>query len=209
MDPGGLRRIARASQHAFPDKVETQLKFIEGYLNAYFGTSDEGFISRSGTRLKFPGLTGPGLAGIGAKPKDGRTEGASVDFSQVGTDIVRVAMEAIRDASRSKYELPAVAQATGVKLGLTAFKPKDNKWNNLDEAGFMAINAKANRAESMIGTAVGKAIRGGFITGLNNESLAKMTETVAGIIARNVTEDVELCKAKTSTSTISSLQKLE
>lgn len=150
-----------------------------------------GFISRSGVRYQFPGLSG-GLSFIDSTP----VTATHVDYTQVGADIIRIVLEALRDASAP---LPAVANATGVKHGLSVYDPNDNNsdWN-MSEPGFLAAETRGNRAESLVGTAVGQLIRGGSWGALNNEAVAKLAETLAGVIARHIAERLEWCISKSS-----------
>jgi hypothetical protein len=137
-----------------------------------------GFISRDGTRYQFPGLTIKGAS-------------ASIDHSQIGADLIRIAMEAFRD---TYAPLPAVAYATAVKSkGATEQTIElfalGSAWNG-DENRF------ANHAEAIVAGAVGKAIRGGAWGSLNNEALARVIETAAGVLARHSAERIGWCSSK-------------
>lgn len=143
-----------------------------------------GFISRDGTRYQFPGLTIKGAS-------------AAIDHSQIGADLIRIAMEAFRD---TYAPLPAVAYATAVKSAggaeqtIELFAP-GSAWN-VDSNRFAAILADANHAEAIVAGAVGKAIRGGAWGSLNNEALARVIETAAGVLARHSAERIGWCSSK-------------
>lgn len=64
---------------------------------------------------------------------------------------------------------------------------------SIDEAGFQEIEAHSRKAEASVAGAVGKAIRGGSWGALNNEAVAKLVETAAGVVARHVTERAQWC----------------
>ncbi len=178
-------------------------KALKAYLLAYFTVSQNtdgktGFISGDGTKFQFPvdidSISGKKIQVI-----------SSVDHSQVGADIIRIILEAIRDGSLDDCEaLPALDKsATGVKNGLLKVftENTDNtkgkctrKWK-IASGGVDIMLARANAAESMIATAAGKAIRGGSMGSLNNEALARAAETAIGVMARHTTERVEWCRA--------------
>lgn len=170
-----------------------------------------GFVSRDGTKFQFP-VSIPVLATNSTEPADTMAirfgtppRFSSVDHSQVGADLIRVVLEAVRDGSLEKCSaLPAMSElATGVQAGLLAVyteKQCGKPWNVLNERRFTEIQARSNAAESMIATAVGKLIRGGSMGSLNNEALARAAETAAGVIARHTTERVEWCKYRVRNS---------
>jgi hypothetical protein len=180
-------------------KPERVAKALKTYLLAYFtvGSGSEeksGFISRDGTKFQFP-------VQLGTDSKNGIGTISSVDHSQIGADIIRIILEAIRDGSLDTCEaLPALDEsATGVGAQLlrvfTDNKECSKGWGVPSEAEFSKMQAHANAAESLLGTAAGKAIRGGTLGSLNNEALARAAETAVGVIARHTAERVEWCKA--------------
>lgn len=182
------------------DTTETRGKIYKTYLRAYF--NQEGFVSRSGLKLKFPGMPNIGLDGKVLTEDLNKNNGlpSSVDFTQVGTDIVRVFLEALRDASlKEGSRLPGVTGSTGVKGGFLTNALATTEWN-VDPTKFAKIEIQASQAEGMLATAVGKAARGGSWGALNNEAMAKVAETVAGVEARYAVERFEWCKAKTEKS---------
>ncbi len=171
-------------------------KALNAYLLAYFTIHPDkrgaaGFVSRDGTKFQFPVQIGSGIQAIN-----------TVDHSQVGADVIRIILEAIRDGSLDDCAaLPGIDQsATGVVSGLlkdfknNASDPCVKKWKLTSMDDFNEIQVRANAAESIMATAAGKAIRGGLIGSLNNEALARAVETATGVIARHTTERVEWCK---------------
>ena len=179
------------------DTTEERGKIYLAYLRAYF--SQEGFVSRSGLKLKFPGM--PNI-GLGDKPSSTDSNKStdlpsSVDFTQVGTDIVRVFLEALRDASLEQgNRLPGITGSTGVEKRILVDVLAAPQWN-VTTTRFAEIESQASQAEGMLATAIGKVARGGSWGSLNNEALAKVAETVAGVEARYALERFEWCKAKT------------
>jgi len=168
-----------------------------------------GFISGGGTRYKFTGLAPAGSS-------------VAIDHSQVGADLIRISFEALRDTylpvpvvktstlatlAVSDEKFQAVLRKNGVTVDTYAGpagvwhvgKPGgngDTVYNyQMPASAFTDAEAQANQAESMVATAVGKAIRGGSWGSLNNEALAKAVETAAGVFARHVAERVGWCGA--------------
>ncbi len=187
------------SKEAIPGRIAKALKT---YLLAYFTASPNtdgtaGFISRDGTTFRFPVEIDPTPGNSGNKIQTI----SSVDHSQVGADIIRIILEAIRDGSLNKCDaLPAIDKsATGFKKGLLrVFTDNTDKnckitWKIASE-GVEVMQARANAAESMIATAAGKAMRGGSIGSLDNEALARAAETAIGVMARHTTERAEWCR---------------
>ena len=97
------------------DSAEERGQIYTKYLQAYF--SQKGFVSRSGLKLKFPGLPNIELGenALSSNVNKSTVTPSSVDFTQVGTDIIRVFLEALRDASlETGNRLPGVTNSTGV-----------------------------------------------------------------------------------------------
>ncbi|MGR8930126.1 MAG: hypothetical protein ACU836_05745 [Gammaproteobacteria bacterium] len=63
----------------------------------------------------------------------------------------------------------------------------------ITEKRFQTIEAHARKAEAQVAGKVGKAIRGGSWGALNNEAIAKLVETAAGVLARHAVERGEWC----------------
>lgn len=212
-------RIAAHSQ----SHAEVFATILKNYLKAYFGPGDllasvklenqktddqGGFISGGGTHYKFTGLAPAG-------------SGVAIDHSQVGADLIRISFEALRD---TYLTVPVVSKSTLATLntdekfkamleknGITVdtYAEPAGTWHvgkpggsggtiynyQMQASAFTDAEAQANQAESMVATAVGKAIRGGSWGSLNNEALAKAVETAAGVFARHVAERAGWCGA--------------
>ncbi|HMB54367.1 MAG TPA: hypothetical protein VKU40_13695, partial [Thermoanaerobaculia bacterium] len=157
------------------------------YLFAKMST--DGYVSRDGESFRFPGVTvtfDPG----GEHP----VEVSKVDFTRVGSDLVRVALEAIFDAHEG---LPAVSDATGVTLdgaadgvaGLPVFAPT----GTVSAADFGAVNTLSTRTEATVGAVVGRAIRGGGPIALNNDALADLLTTAVAVTVAKAGEKASWC----------------
>jgi hypothetical protein len=148
-----------------------------------------GFVTRDGQKIIFPGFQ-IGLDPAGAEP----VSIAKIDFGQVGTDLVRVFLQALFDAD---HGLPAVSTATGVSLGkqdagfdLTVFNPAVG---NVDEKEFQAIAALASQVEATVGSGVLRAVGGLGPFSLNNEALEHVVATLLAMVVRDAVERGAWC----------------
>lgn len=184
--------IAQKSADKLAQKLVPKLQKIANK------TADQapGFIGREGTVYAFPGVTG---------------DQANIDHSQIEADVVRIILEALRD---TYAPLPILANTTGATfegadiLAFDATTPEASatvNWHvehrdpnkvltvRLTAEQFQQIEAKARSVESAVAGIVGKAIRGGTVAALNNEALAKVLETAAGVLARHTAERAQWC----------------
>lgn len=148
-----------------------------------------GFVTRDGQRFIFPGFQ-VGLDPAGAEP----VSVAKIDFTQVGTDLVRVFLQAIFDAD---HGLPAVSTATGISLGkenagldLPVFNPAAG---HVDEKDFQAITSLSSQVEAAVGSAVLKAVGGLGPFSLNNEALEQVVATVVAMVVSDALEQGAWC----------------
>lgn len=148
-----------------------------------------GFVTRDGQKIIFPGFQ-IGLDPAGAEP----VSIAKIDFAQVGTDLVRVFLQAIFDAD---HGLPAVSTATGVSLGkqnagfdLPVFNPAVG---NVDAKDFTAISSLASQVEAAVGSGVLKAVGGLGPFSLNNEALEQTVATLVAMVVRDAVERGAWC----------------
>jgi hypothetical protein len=113
--------------------------------------------------------------------------------TEFGPQLVRVLMEAIFDSHG--LVVPAVSNSTACKEKLytivNCLSEGDMKGNtdtgNLTDR-IKKLDAYAGQAESTVTDAASKLIRGVSIAALNNESVAKSVETLAGVSARKIVE---------------------
>jgi len=162
--------------------------------------SPSGFIARDGTQYSFPGI-------------QFEDQHVDIDHSQIGADVIRILLEALRD---TYAPLPSLTTATAINSKtakqLLAYKLEFDKNNTaqlawqldphnqqlvehitISNQDFQKIEAHARQAEAFVASNIGKVIRGGSWGALNNEAVAKLVETVAGVIARHVTERAQWC----------------
>lgn len=195
-------------------KTEFNLKFDEQvrelsvkFLTAIIGSQpvgtkyhiltkkkDGGFVTRGGTKYVFPGLS------INIDPLSANLlQVEKIDFTQVGSDVVRVFLEAEFDALG---QLPADQTSTAceaIKAGQFTDYPDFKCYvetetdKTVKATEFTKVNDLASQAESLAATATGLVIRGVSWISINNEALAKLIETAVGVAARKATEKVAWC----------------
>lgn len=168
------------------DLVNKQLAKSTGKL----AQKSPGFVGRDGTQYGFPGIVES-------------NSHVSIDHSQIAADTLRIILEAIRDHYAPLPVLPNTTASASLKDYVVEFgKPLHWVYDRrdghsadvtIDEAAFQEIEAHARKAEASVAGAVGKAIRGGSWGALNNEAVAKLVETTAGVVARHVTERAQWC----------------
>jgi hypothetical protein len=157
----------------------------DGKYHLLTAKGDGGFVTRGGDKYSIPTISANFTPGLG-RP----FSASKVDFPQIGADVVRVFIEAVGDYwSR----LPGVPQATGVKAQLLTPFAADAPMPPMNETQFMSVNDWATRAETATAGATGQFIRGIGWVSLNNEALAKIIETAAGVAVRKGTEKVAWC----------------
>jgi hypothetical protein len=171
-------------------------EFEDKYGSRVFGViNTEAFVTRDGTSYQFPAVNAQLLLGPHVQPRI-----TKLAASAVGSDLVRVYFEAVFDAHNS---LPGVSNATGVTMKEYALAKHPNPATKLTDAEFAAVQQRANQAEAGASAVFGRIIRGGSWISLNNESLAKLLETIVGVVVRKVTEKVAWCWYSCSHLTIS------
>lgn len=157
----------------------------DGKYHLLTAKGDGGFVTRGGDKYSVPTISANFTPGL-SRP----FSASKVDFPQIGADVVRVFIEAVGDFwSR----LPGTAEATGVKAQLLVPFAADGPTAPMNETQFMKVNDWAARAETATAGATGQFIRGIGWVSLNNEALAKIIETAAGVAVRKGTEKVAWC----------------
>ncbi|WP_445369260.1 hypothetical protein ACH5Y9_08380 [Methylomonas sp. BW4-1] len=190
-----LRQQAASVLKLNPDdpKLEKVLALFDKQLSKATGKLAQkslGFVGRDGTQYGYPGIVET-------------SNQVSIDHSQIAADTLRITLEAFRDHYAPLPVLPNTNAAASLKDYVIDFnKPVHWVYDRrdgasatitIDEAGFQAIEAQARKAEASVAGAVGKAIRGGAWGALNNEAVAKLAETAAGVVARHITERGQWC----------------
>ncbi|AEG00549.1 hypothetical protein [Methylomonas methanica] len=156
-----------------------------------------GFIDRDGSQFGFSGISTS-------------ADSLKVDHSQIGADVMRIFLDALRD---TLVPLPVLAYSTAgeqqaefdVMTFQTADQPISFDWHtdrhdhsktihlSITAQQFEYIQALAKQAEASAASSVGKAIRGGAVGSLNNEAIARQLETAAGVLARHAAERSQWC----------------
>lgn len=143
-----------------------------------------GFVDRNSTTFAFPGLS-PNLI---VANKLSHLPSRSADSRRVASDLTRIFLEALFDAA---FQVPAVEGATTLKIeGYPRFD-STNPPIPIDELA--KVTTDALRAEAAVISHVGELIRGGGGLGINNETLASVLETAAGVIAKKLAEHELFC----------------
>lgn len=156
-----------------------------------------GFIDRDGSQFGFSGISTS-------------ADSLKVDHSQIGADVMRIFLDAMRD---TLVPLPVLAYSTAgeqpsefdVMTFQNADQPISFDWHmdrhdqsktmhlSITARQFEYIQALAKQAEASAASSVGKAIRGGAVGSLNNEAIARQLETAAGVLARHAAERSQWC----------------
>jgi hypothetical protein len=146
--------------------------------------SDSGFVSRGGQQFKFPAFQ------TTLSLPEGKLEKPDLDYLLVGTDLVRVFLHALFDATLG---VPAVPESTGVGQGMTTFKPVASGSPGVTAGEFGKIETRANQVEAVSAAGIGRLIRGAGFLALNNEALASIVETIIGVSLRKPAEKLLWC----------------
>jgi len=165
---------------------------VDGKYKLLAKLKDGGYVTRGGAKYAFPGVS------ISVDlTADQVVQASKVDFTQVGSDIVRIAIEATGDALA---QLPVDPSSTACEaINAKTLKDysklrcygRDNEQVTVEE--FAKVNDRAGKVETYVATATGQVIRGISWLSLNNEALAKLIETAVGVFARKAAEKVTWC----------------
>jgi len=186
-------------------------RLFVAYSTAYFGAlhvtptaegahgiaarlqAETGFTDRNGIVHVFPGLS---AAVWLSSDRQVQSRADRVDSKQITSDLVRIFLEAYFDAA---FMVPAAPTATAFTASLDEGQPQaPTQYPKLDDMHLLQqdvtdLTHAALRAEAVVTSATGEAIRGGTITSLNNETLAAGVETAAGVIAKKLVEREWFC----------------
>lgn len=186
-------------------------QLLLAYNNAYFGdvrfvpdpapshggvrgvrkVTAAGFVDRNGNVWVFPGLSGdtpekPGgmIMALTSSPNSQR----------ISADLTRVFFEAFFDAA---FRTPAINGATALQIEWKSSVPPYPKFDAdhppIPIDALARVTRDALRAEAAVTSLVGQAVRGGSVFAGNNETVAAMMETAAGVIAKKLVEHEGLC----------------
>lgn len=165
----------------------------EGHGLAARLQTETGFTDRNGIVHVFPGLS---AAVWLSSDRQVRSRADRVDSKQMTSDLIRIFIEAYFDAA---FMVPASPTATaftalsdeGQPQAPTGYPKLDDM--HLRQQDVTDLTQAALRAEAVVTSAMGEAIRGGTITSLNNETLAAGVETAAGVMAKKLVERELFC----------------
>jgi len=202
-------------EDALADDASRFAQLLLAYNKAYFGdihyvagpsaagqgiravakVTSNGFIDRNGNVWIFPGLS------VEATKKPGQSlaiEAGRVDSQRISADLTRVFLEAFFDAA---FRVPAIQDATALQIQWKttgyAYPTFDADHAPIPLDAFARVTRDALRAEAAVTSAVGKAVRGGSIFSIQNETYAATLETAAGVIAKKLVEHEGFCYFQT------------
>ena len=153
--------------------------------------SSDGFTDRNGNVWRFPGLSAD-------TAKDSDHASSQVGSQRLSADLVRIFLEAFFDAA---FREPAVQGATALQVewkdGTRSYPVLDAEHPAIPLDAFARITRDALRAEAATTSLVGKAVRGGSVFSIQNETIAATLETAAGVIAKKLVEHEGFCYYQT------------
>jgi len=182
------------------EPYKTQLKNILDSLQGklVFGKiADTGFVTRGGAAFQFPTLN------VSLDVAKVQLSGSKLDYLTIGSDLIRVLLEAVFD---SHDRLPAVSNATGATVAVSSrsgagpislpdFKKIKARppYLQVSEKQFTSIETFANGIDASSATATGQVLRGIGWGALNNEAVAKLIEAAVGASVHKVGEKLAWC----------------
>ena len=221
LDLDKLRKVANMIErwHGHVDFDEDDLakdssrfaRLLLAYNKAYFGNlsfkadpsapersirgvvkvTSSGFVDRNGNTFVFPGLS-TDTQWDPSHPL--RESPRSIDSQRISADLTRIFLEAFFDAA---FQVPAVHGATALRV---EWKSQEQMYPEFDAVrplisldALARVTRDAMRAEAAVIALVGRGVRGGSVFGLQNETLAAMMETAAGVIAKKLVEHEGFC----------------
>lgn len=160
-----------------------------GTVRGVVQVTSRGFVDRSGTTLRFPGLS----ASVQVDPTHSIELAATpIDSGRMSADLTRVFLEAFFDAA---FRVPAVQQATALRAATPAapYPAFDASRSPVSPDELATVTRQALRTEAVVTSLVGKAVRGGSLFSANNETVAATLETAAGVFAKKLVEHEGFC----------------
>ncbi len=192
-DSSRFARLLRAYNKAyFGDLSFTARSDYAGAgLRGVVKITSKGFVDRSGNALLYSGIS----ADTEARPAGSvRMSAATIDSQRVSADLTRIFLEAFFDAA---YRVPAVYGATALRVGPdfqeSPYPEFDANHPMISLEALARVTRDALRAEAVVTSLVGKAVRGGSVFSTQNETLAAALETAAGVIAKKLVEHEGFC----------------
>ena len=160
-------------------------------FRAVMKVTSSGFTDRNGNTWSFPGLSLDVARDSGAPFA---FAALPVDSQRISAELTRVFLEAFFDAA---FREPAVRGATALQIewkGLEQSYPAfDADQPPIPLEALARITRDALRAEAAVTSLVGKAVRGGSVFSIQNETVAATLESAAGVIAKKLVEHEGFC----------------
>jgi hypothetical protein len=151
--------------------------------------TSHGFVDRSGSVWRFPGLSSDPPSSDQTAPPS-----AAVNSQRLTADLTRIFVEAFFDAA---FQVPAIHGATALRVEWASSEQSYPEFDADRPAipleALARLTRDALRAEATVTAAVGKAVRGGSVFGTQNETLAASLETAAGVMAKKLIEHEGFC----------------
>ena len=171
----------------FAARTDTAGGGLKGVVKAI----SKGFVDRSGNAFLFPGISEEGGA---TSTNSDRISANTVNSQRVSADLMRVFLEAFFDEA---FRVPAVHGATALRVGTNSqespYPEFDAHHPLIPLEALGRVTRDALRAEAVVTSLVGKAVRGGSVFGTQNETVAATLETAAGVMAKKLTEHEGFC----------------
>ena len=141
------------------------------------------FVTRAGVEYGFPHIT------VSVDPlAEKEISVTEIDWNKVGAEVAKVYIEAVGD---KLIGLPADPRSTACKINSTLCYSE--KTGGISADDFASVGEHADKVDTLVSNAVGKAIRGGGWISLNNEAIASIIESAVGTAAKKVAEKVAYC----------------
>jgi hypothetical protein len=176
---------AKAAVEDLLKQIDPKAVGSDGQYHILTAANDGGFFTRGGDPYAFPSIA-ISITPVGAHP----VSVTKVDFSAIASDLIRVYIEAVGDVWG---QLPGVTKSTGVQVKLLRAYGLGPTKEQVNADQFKKVNDWSSKAETAAAAGTGQLIRGIAWLSLNNEALAKIIETAAGVAVRKATEKVTWC----------------
>lgn len=162
----------------------------QGHCTALSTLGSDGFTSLFGQSVQFAGVS---VAFNGTTPNaPWRPSVSAPSVGVFGPQMVQVLIEASFDANGPHP--PGLSTSTACTKGLFQAEDDPHEAQCVDTgkigADWSRINTVGNAIQALITTGVGAVIRGGNVAALNNETIATVVETLAGVATRKAVQQV-------------------
>lgn len=162
---------------------------VSGTARGVVQVTSRGFVDRSGSTFRFPGLSAAAQTDANHAIE---LSAMPIDSQRVSADLTRLFLEAFFDAA---FRVPAVQHATALQESgsATPYPAFDGSHSPIPLDALATVTRNALKAEAVVTSLVGKAVRGGGMFGSNNETIAATLETAAGVFAKKLVEHEGYC----------------